>query len=225
MARARSLSTAVSAVLLTSVLFLTACGGSDDDATTTEPADTTAVVTTPVADTTPAETTPADTTPAETMPAETMPAETMPPATDAPETTAAALGSVIDVATAAGTFTIFLGAIETAGLTEQIATGKYTFLAPLDETITAALDQAAIDNLLADPVAALAMVNVHVLPGAEDAHTIGVFNSVVTLGGGSLDVAEDGDVVVVQGARIVTADIPADNGFVHVIDSIITPPA
>jgi uncharacterized surface protein with fasciclin (FAS1) repeats len=109
-------------------------------------------------------------------------------------------------------------------MTETLATGKYTVLAPTDETISAAMDQASIDAMLADPALALALVNLHVLPGSQDAHTIGVFNSVVNIGAGSLSVTEDGDAVIVQGARIITPDIAADNGFVHIIDSIITAP-
>jgi uncharacterized surface protein with fasciclin (FAS1) repeats len=200
-------------------------GGDDDDTTTSTPAASEPAATTPAETNAPVETMPAETTPAETVPVETVPAETAPVETDAPETTAAAVGSVLDVANEAGTFTILLAAVDAAGLTDTLATGKYTLLAPTDETITAAMDQASIDAMLADPALALALVNVHVLPGEEDAHTIGVFNSVVTLGGASLDVAKDGDVVVVQGATIITPDIAADNGFVHVIDSIITPPA
>jgi len=219
MVRARPLAS-LSAAVVTAALIFAACGG-DDDATTTT---STPVASEPAA-TTPAETAPLETTAPETTPAETTPAETAPVETDAPETTAAAVGSVIDVANEAGTFTIFLAAVDTAGMTDELKVGKYTLLAPTDETITAAMDQASIDAMLADPEQALALVNVHVLPGSEDAHTIGVFNSVVTLSGGSLDVTEDGDVVVVQGAKIVTPDIAADNGFVHVIDSVITPPA
>jgi uncharacterized surface protein with fasciclin (FAS1) repeats len=223
MVRARPLAS-LSAAVVSAALIFAACGGDDDDTTTSTPAASEPAATTP-AETTPVETTPVDTTPVETTPAETTPAETAPVETDAPETTAAALGSVIDVANEAGTFTILLAAVETAGLTDTLATGKYTVLAPTDETITAAMDQASIDAMLADPALALALVNTHVLPGAQDAHGIGVFNSVVTISGAPLEVTEDGDVVVVQGAKIITPDIAADNGFVHVIDSVITPPA
>lgn len=222
MVRARPFSV-VSAVVLTSAMLLAACG-SDDDTTTassavaTDPASSEAVTTEAVTTDAPAESTP------QTVPATDAP-ETV-PATDAPEVTEAPLGNVIDVATAAGTFNTLLAAIDAAGLTERIATdGKYTFLAPTDETFAATMDQAAIDAVLADPAAALALVNLHVLPGAQDAQTIGIFNNIVNIGGSSLTVTTDGDVVMVNGATITSPDIAADNGFIHVIDQVLAPAA
>ena len=82
------------------------------------------------------------------------------------------LGTIIDVATAAGDFSTLLAAVEAAGLTETLATGKYTLLAPTDEAF-AALGQPAIDALLADPAALTALLQNHVLPLPQDAHTIG----------------------------------------------------
>jgi uncharacterized surface protein with fasciclin (FAS1) repeats len=202
MVRARPFSV-VSAVVLTSAMLFAACGS--DDAVTTEA--------------------PAESTPDTTAAVDTTVPETV-PATDAPEVTEAPLGTIIDVATAAGTFNTFLAAIDAAGLTEQIATdGKYTFLAPTDETFAAAMDQAAIDAVLADPVAALALVNLHVLPGAQDVHAIGIFNNIVNIGGTSLTVTTDGDVVTVNGATITSPDIAADNGFIQVIDQVLVPAA
>ncbi len=144
------------------------------------------------------------------------------PTEAAPETTEAPLGSIIDVATEAGSFTTLLAAVEAAGLTETLSTGNITVLAPTDEAF-AALGQPAIDALLADPAQLTAVLQGHVLPLAQDAATIGIFSSVVTAGGVSLPVTAEGDVVTIGGATVVTADIPADNGFIHVIDRVILP--
>jgi uncharacterized surface protein with fasciclin (FAS1) repeats len=214
MARARPL-TSLSALVLASALAVAACGGDDDDAATT----TAAPATTAAATTSPASTQPA-TTAAET----TAPATTAPETTAAPATTAAALGSVIDVATQAGDLGTLLSVIDAAGMTNTLATGKFTLLAPTDEAF-AALGQTAVDGLLADPAAATAMVNNLVLPVPQNLHTIGLFGNVVTIGGGSLPVTNDGTTVTVGGAAIVTADLQADHGIIQVTDAVPMPSA
>ncbi len=231
MARARPIFL-VSAVVVASATLLAACGSDDDTAASsavvTDPAGSAAITTDAV--TTDAVTTdaPVESTADTVAPTDTTAPETVPP-TDAPpagtpEVTEARVGTVIDVATAAGTFNTLLAAIDAVGLTEQIATGKYTLLAPTDETF-AALGRPALDALMADPAALLALVNNHVLPGPEDVHTIGLFNNVVTLGNGSLTVTTEGDLVMVDGATITSPDIAADNGFIHVINKVLVPAA
>lgn len=200
---------AVAALALTA----TACG--DDASSDTNAVDTTAaaVETTVAADTT------ADTTaPAET----TAPADTAAPDTAAPETTAPALGSLVDVATAAGDFTTLLAAVEAAGLTERLATEKLTVLAPTDAAFEA-LGADAIAALLADPAALTAVLQNHLLPLPQDAATITIFDSVVTVAGNPLPVVVDGDTVTIGGATVVAADVLADNGVIHVIDTVLLP--
>ena len=199
----------MSAVVVASATLLAACGSDDDTAASSADA--------------PVESTADTVAPADTTAPETVPPTDEPPA-GTPEVTEARVGTVIDVATAAGTFNTLLAAIDAVGLTEQIATGKYTLLAPTDETF-AALGQPALDALTADPAALLALVNNHVLPGPEDVHTIGLFNNVVTLGNGSLTVTTEGDLVMVDGATITSPDIAADNGFIHVINKVLVPAA
>ncbi|MEN9504189.1 MAG: hypothetical protein RI958_115 [Actinomycetota bacterium] len=210
MSHRRSLSVAALACLF----LVSACGGSDDDATTTQAPATEASA---PADTEPAETMPAETVPADTMPADTMPAETSP-------TTEVALGSIIDVATAAGEFTTLLAAVDAAGLTETLATSKVTVLAPTDAAFEA-LGQAAIDAVLADPAALEALLLNHVLPAPQMAAQLSIFSNAVTLGGGSLPVALVGSDLTIGGATVITADVMADNGVIHVIDTVIVPAA
>lgn len=205
----------LAAVALVAALALAACGGDDTDSDTST-VDTSAA------------TVPASDAPAVTdAPVVTdAPAATDAPAeTSAPETTeAVALGTIIDVATEAGTFTTLLAAVEAAGLTEAVATGKITLLAPTDDAF-AALGQDAINALLADPAALTAVLQNHILPLPQDVDTIGLFSNVVTQGGGSLPVTADGDVVTVGGATITAADVMADNGIIQVIDTVLVPAA
>jgi uncharacterized surface protein with fasciclin (FAS1) repeats len=222
MVHARSRWSVASALLLASAVTLAACGSDDDDTSTSTPPATESGATEATGESTPGETTPAETTPVESMAPDTVPVESAPVETDAPDTTVASVGTIIDVATEAGTFTTLLAAVEAAGLTDALATGKITLLAPTDEAF-AALGQPAVDALLADPAALTALLTNHVLPLPQDVHTIGLFLNVVTRGGGSLPVTNDGTTVTVGGATITSADVQADNGFIQVIDTVLVP--
>ncbi|MEY4231727.1 MAG: hypothetical protein RLZZ362_2576 [Actinomycetota bacterium] len=197
--------TFVLAALVCATVIPAACG-SDADTASSTPA------------TTPATT--AATTPATTA----APATTAPPT--APPTTEAgpAMGSIIDVATAAGNFTILLAAVEAAGLTETLATSKVTLLAPTDEAFTK-LGQPTIDAVLADQVTLVALLQNHVLPQPQDAKTLSIFSSVVNLNGTSLPVVSDGTTMTIGGATVTAADVEADNGIIHVIDTVLVPAA
>jgi uncharacterized surface protein with fasciclin (FAS1) repeats len=199
---------------------LIAAGCSNDSSTpdATEAPSTTAAPTTE-APTTEAPTTEAPTTEAPTTDAPTTEA----PTTEAPTTEApAALGSVLEVAEAAGDFTTLLAAVEAAGLTETLSSGQFTVLAPTDEAF-AALGQETIDALLADPEQLATVLRNHVLPSPQDAALIGIMTNLLTIDGASLPVVVDGDVITIGGATVVTADIPADNGVIHVIDVVLVP--
>ena len=112
---------------------------------------------------------------------------------------------------------------ESLGL-ETLATGKFTLLAPTDEAF-AAVDPAALDALLADPAALTAVLQNHLLPIPQDADSLSIFDSVVTVTGSSLPVVVDGETVTVGGATVVEADVVADNGIIHVIDTVLLPAA
>lgn len=206
--------------------LVAACGGDDDEVTTTtvvvDDTATTEPETTEPATPEPATTEPATTEPATTEPETTEPATTE-PATTEPETTEPApeadTVSMLDVAAEAGDFTILLAAVEAAGLTEELSTRDRTVLAPTDAAFEA-LGQEAIDALLADPDALRTVLLNHVLPLPQTAADIALFNNVLAVSGESWDV-QAGDPFLIGPATVVTADIEADNGFVHVIDTVL----
>lgn len=146
------------------------------------------------------------------------------PTTEAPTTEAPSVGTLLDVATEAGDFTILLQAVEAAGLTETLSVGQFTLLAPTDAAFEA-LGQDTIDALLADPDQLATVLRNHVLPSPQDAELISIMTNLVTVDGASLDVAVEGDTVTIGGANVVQADITADNGIIHVIDTVLVPPA
>lgn len=151
------------------------------------------------------------------------PTTAAPTTTEAPTTTAAELGSIIDVATEAGTFTTMLSAIEAAGLTEMVATQNLTLLAPTDDAF-AALGQPMVDALFADPAALTALVENHLLPSPQDADMITGFLNVLTVAGASHAVAgTDVATLTIGAAKVVTPDLAAGNGIVHGIDTVLIP--
>ncbi len=193
--------------------LVAACGGDDDAADVT----TTTVAVDDTTTTTPATTEPATTEPATTEPATTEPETTEPETTEpAPEVDSV---TILDVAAEAGEFTILLAAVEAAGLTEELSTRDRTVLAPTDAAFEA-LGQETIDALLADPDALRAVLLNHVLPFPQTAADIALFNNVLAASGESWDV-QAGDPFLIGPATVVTADIEADNGIIHVIDTVL----
>lgn len=131
------------------------------------------------------------------------------------------------VAERAGNFGILLAAVEAAGFGEALA-GKdpITLLAPTDAAFKA-LPEGAVEGLLKpenrDQLRAI--LAQHAIPGnvsAGDALNLGKAKA---LGGGSLRFGIDGGRFKVNGATILTTDIKADNGVIHVIDSVLLPDA
>lgn len=124
-----------------------------------------------------------------------------------------------------GNFSTFIDAIEIAGL-QGIFTGSgpYTVFAPTDEAFDR-LPDAVMEDLFNDPKGNLAEVLLyHMAPGRHTVADIAANDTVATVQGSSLAVDAAGGVATVNGAELVRADIPASNGVIHVIDTVMLPP-
>ena len=150
---------------------------------------------------------------------------------DTDGTEAAAEGNIVEVATAAGDFTTLVAAVEAAGLAETLSgPGPFTVFAPTDDAF-AKLPAGAIDDLLADPSGALKdILTYHVVAGEVMAADVAGLDGqqVETVNGASFTVNVDGDKVTLTDAagntvNVVTTDIPASNGVIHVIDGVLMP--
>lgn len=142
---------------------------------------------------------------------------------------AAAEGNIVEVAQGAGNFTTLIAAAQAAGLAETLSTDELTVFAPTDEAFTAALGSLGItaDELLADTEKLKSILLYHVVPGkvmAEQVVTMGG-QEVETAGGQKVTITVDGSTVKVNDATVTTTDIEASNGVIHVIDSVLLPPA
>jgi uncharacterized surface protein with fasciclin (FAS1) repeats len=146
-----------------------------------------------------------------------------------PLTFAASLASakdIVDTAVGAGSFTTLVAAIGAAGLVETLkGPGPFTVFAPTDEAF-AKLPAGTVENLLKpeNKEQLVAILTYHVVPGkvmAADASGKAV--ELASVQGDTIAVDGTKNGVMVDQARVVQADIVADNGVIHVIDAVILP--
>jgi uncharacterized surface protein with fasciclin (FAS1) repeats len=136
----------------------------------------------------------------------------------------------VDVAAAAGEFNTLVAAIQAAGLTETLSgPGPFTVFAPTDEAFAAALDSLGMtaDELLADTATLTSILTYHVIAGEVPSSEVVTMDgqSVPTVNGAEVTIKVVGESVMVNDATVTAVDIPASNGVIHVIDSVLLPPA
>jgi len=146
------------------------------------------------------------------------------PASVAPS--AAAAGDIVEVATAAGSFTTLLQAATVAGLVDTLkGPGPFTVFAPTDAAF-AALPAGTLDALLADPAKLKEILLYHVVSGTAMASDVVGMTSATTVEGAAITISvQDGTVYLNGTTKVVTTDIVASNGVIHVIDAVLLPPA
>ena len=128
---------------------------------------------------------------------------------------------IVDTAVAAGNFKTLAKALTAAGLIDTLkGKGPFTVFAPTDEAF-AKVPKADLDALLADKAKLTAVLTYHVVPGKVMAKDVKA-GKVKTVQGSEITVATAGGVMVDK-ARVTATDIVADNGVIHVIDSVIMP--
>ena len=135
--------------------------------------------------------------------------------------------TIVEIAAGNPDFSTLVTAVTAAGLVETLnGDGPFTVFAPTNEAF-AALPAGTLDSLLADPTGALTdVLKLHVIAGAVDSEAaIAAAGTNVETLGGPVAVALEGENLTVGGATVVTTDIEACNGIIHVIDAVITAPA
>jgi len=146
--------------------------------------------------------------------------------TPAPATpTPAPAGDIVTVATEAGVFTTLLKAATAAELVETLqGEGPFTVFAPTDEAF-AALPAGTLDALLADPEALKKVLLYHVVEGKVTSDQIVGMTTATSVEGSPIAISvKDGTVYLNDSAKVVTADVMASNGVIHIIDAVLLPP-
>lgn len=131
---------------------------------------------------------------------------------------------IVDTAVDAGSFTTLVAAVQAAGLVDTLkGDGPFTVFAPTDEAF-AALPEGTVESLLLpeNKDKLVAILTYHVAAGKVMSTDLSNEMTAKTVQGGDVTImTEDG--VTVNGANVVSADIEASNGVIHVIDAVILP--
>ena len=138
---------------------------------------------------------------------------------------AAKAGDIVDTAVSAGQFKTLVAAVQAAGLVDTLkGDGPFTVFAPTDEAF-AKLPAGTVEDLLKpeNKEKLVAVLTYHVVPGKIMASDIaGKTAQVKTVQGSNLSVdAMKG--VKVDDANVISADVVASNGVIHVIDAVVLP--
>lgn len=132
--------------------------------------------------------------------------------------------SVADTISANPQLSTLSGMVAKAGLTDTLkGQGPFTVFAPTNEAF-AKVPAKTMESLAADPAKLKAVLTYHVIPGKVMAAEVKNGNA-KTVNGANVALSKAGEFVTVEDALVQTADIAATNGVVHVVDSVLMPPA
>jgi uncharacterized surface protein with fasciclin (FAS1) repeats len=136
----------------------------------------------------------------------------------------AQVGTIVEIAAGNSTFSTLVTAVKAAELAETLSgKGPFTVFAPTNEAF-AALPKGTLEKLLKPENRDLLrkVLTYHVVPGdlmAKDLRS----GKVATVAGDSVAVKVQNGKVSVNNANVVTADVDAKNGVIHVIDQVLLP--
>ncbi|WP_372794017.1 fasciclin domain-containing protein [Pontiella sp.] len=133
------------------------------------------------------------------------------------------LPNIPETAAAAGIFTNLLAALQAAGLDTVLTNkGPFTVFAPTDEAF-AALGLTGDDLLAVTNLADILLY--HVVDGRLKADDAAAAEKLTTLLGEDVKVSVNDDTIFINDARVILADVAAENGIIHVIDMVLIPAA
>ena len=139
--------------------------------------------------------------------------------------------NIIATLEADGRFTTFVAAIKAAELNDTLSgdtlsgTEMFTVFAPTDDAFNK-LSEGSMDTFLKDPQGDLLQILLyHVVQGKVTAADLGNLTSVETLQGGALPISVSNGIMMADGANVIITDIECRNGVIHVVDTVMLPPA
>lgn len=130
------------------------------------------------------------------------------------------MADIVDIAVGAGSFTTLVAAVQAAGLVEALKSpGPFTVFAPNDDAF-AKLPPGTVQTLVQNPPQLGRILKFHVVSGKLTKADLEKLGSVTSLEG-SLIPINCSDGFEVKNATVLAPDIEADNGMIHVIDTVI----
>ncbi len=137
--------------------------------------------------------------------------------------------TLVDVAIANGNFTTLFAALQSTGLDTVLSDldSDFTVFAPTDDAFSK-LPAGTLDSLTSEQLSNILLY--HVLPGevlADGAITVAqsMENMITMANGDKASLSFVDSMLFVNGSKVSTADVMADNGVIHVLDNVLLPPA
>ena len=131
--------------------------------------------------------------------------------------------NIVEIAVANPEFSTLVTAVTEAGLVETLSgEGPFTVFAPTNAAF-AKIPEATLNEILADQEQLTAILTYHVVSGKVMAEDVVNLSSATTLQGGELDIEVMGGSVMINNAEVIQTDIEAENGVIHVIDTVLIP--
>ncbi|WP_445171807.1 fasciclin domain-containing protein [Microcoleus sp.] len=132
------------------------------------------------------------------------------------------MADIVDTAVSAGSFNTLVAAVQAAGLVDTLkGPGPFTVFAPTDEAF-AKLPEGTVDALLKDIPKLTKILTYHVVSGKVLAADVVKLKSAKTVEG-SEEKIDASNGVKINDSTVTTADVAADNGVIHIIDSVLLP--
>jgi uncharacterized surface protein with fasciclin (FAS1) repeats len=145
------------------------------------------------------------------------------PAGARPDAAAAAKPNLVETAVAAGNFTTLVSLVKQAGLAETLSgPGPFTVFAPTDAAFKK-VPKKTLKALGKDKAKLKAVLLYHVASGRLAARRVVKRSSIKTLNGKRVKIHVRGQNVFVNRAKVVTPDVRASNGVIHVINRVLIP--
>lgn len=133
------------------------------------------------------------------------------------------MADIVDTAVGAGSFNTLVAAVQAAGLVDTLKSpGPFTVFAPTDEAFSK-LPAGTVDSLLQDIPQLTKILTYHVVSGKVLAADVVNLDSAPTVEGSSVKIDASNGGVKINDATVVTPDVQADNGVIHVIDTVLIP--
>ncbi len=130
------------------------------------------------------------------------------------------MSDIVDIAVGAGSFKTLVTAVQAAGLVDTLKSpGPFTVFAPHDDAF-AKLPPGTVTTLVQNIPQLTRILTYHVVPGKLMKADLAQLNSVTSVEGSPIKI-DCSDGFQVKNATVVAPDIEADNGVIHVIDTVI----
>jgi uncharacterized surface protein with fasciclin (FAS1) repeats len=136
--------------------------------------------------------------------------------------------TIAEIASGNPDFSTLVAALDAAGLVETFSGDKhYTVFAPTNAAFEQALGDLGIapEELLADTELLTSILLYHVTNGDRKAQSVVSAKKVKMLDGNDAEIMVKEDGAYINNAKIVTTDIMASNGVIHVINYVLLPPS